>query len=126
MPERYLIRGGTPLRGEITVSGSKNAALYAVSAVLLTAEPVTLRNVPRIADIAEMCEILRAVGTEVRAEDGGETLHFHTPVLTSVAPPPDLVTKLRASFLVMGALLGRAREAECPPPGGDVIGSRPK
>ncbi len=125
MPERYLIRGGTPLRGEITVSGSKNAALYAVSAVLLTAEPITLRNVPRIADIAEMCEILRAVGTEVREEDGGETLHFHTPVLTSVAPPPDLVTKLRASFLVMGALLGRAREAECPPPGGDVIGSRP-
>lgn len=125
MAERYVIRGGRPLRGDVTVSGSKNAALYAVAAVLLTAEPVTLRNVPRIADIAEMAEILRAVGTRVEVEDNGETVHYHTPVVTSVAPPPDLVTKLRASFLVMGALLGRTGEAECPPPGGDVIGSRP-
>ncbi|MDO9446279.1 MAG: UDP-N-acetylglucosamine 1-carboxyvinyltransferase, partial [Dehalococcoidia bacterium] len=125
MAERYVIRGGRPLRGDVTVSGSKNAALYAVAAVLLTAEPVTLRNVPRIADIAEMAEILRAVGTRVEVEDNGETVHYHTPAVTSVAPPADLVTKLRASFLVMGALLGRAGEAECPPPGGDVIGSRP-
>ncbi|MDA0270458.1 MAG: UDP-N-acetylglucosamine 1-carboxyvinyltransferase [Chloroflexi bacterium] len=125
MPERFLIQGGRPLRGDVTVSGSKNAALYAVAAVLLTADPITLRNVPRIADIHEMAEILRAVGTHVEVEADGETIHFHTPEITSVVPPAELVTKLRASFLVMGALLGRAREAECPPPGGDVIGSRP-
>ncbi len=125
MAERYLIRGGRPLQGAVTVSGSKNAALYALAAVLLTPEPVTLRNIPRIADIAEMAEILRAIGTRVEVEDGGETMRFHTPEIRSVAPPADLVTKLRASFLVMGALLGRAHEATCPPPGGDVIGSRP-
>jgi len=121
--ERYLITGGTPLRGEVAVSGSKNAALYTLPAALLTSEPVTLRNVPRIADISELAEICRAVGS--RVEIDGETVHMHTPEITSTSPPAELVSRLRASFLLMGALLGRTGEAECPPPGGDVIGSRP-
>jgi len=121
--DRYVIRGGRPLVGEITVSGSKNAALYTLPAALLTAEPVTIRNVPRIADIREMADICEAVGSQV--EFDGETLRMHTPQITSTVPPPDLVARLRASFLMMGALLGRAGDAECPPPGGDVIGSRP-
>jgi UDP-N-acetylglucosamine 1-carboxyvinyltransferase len=121
--ERYLVHGGRPLSGEITVSGSKNAALYTLPAALLTADPVTIRNVPRIADIREMAEICEEVGATV--EFDGDTLHMHTPTITSTVPSPDLVSRLRASFLMMGALLGRAGEAECPPPGGDVIGSRP-
>ncbi|MEX1022605.1 MAG: UDP-N-acetylglucosamine 1-carboxyvinyltransferase [Dehalococcoidia bacterium] len=121
--EQYVIRGGRPLQGQVAVSGSKNAALYTLPAALLTAEPVTLRNVPRIADIGELADICRAVGSRVEVD--GDTVHMHTPEVTSTAPPPDLVAKLRASFLLMGALLGRAGEAECPPPGGDVIGSRP-
>ncbi|MDA0815186.1 MAG: UDP-N-acetylglucosamine 1-carboxyvinyltransferase [Chloroflexi bacterium] len=123
MSDRYVVNGGRPLVGEVAVSGSKNAALYTLPAALLTAEPVTLRNVPHIADIREMAEICEAVGSQV--EFDGETLRMHTPEVTSTVPPPDLVARLRASFLMMGALLGRAGEAECPPPGGDVIGSRP-
>ncbi len=121
--ERYVINGGHPLRGEVAVSGSKNAALYTLPAALLTSEPVIIRNVPRIADIGEMADICRAIGSRVEVD--GETLHMHTPEIVSTAPPADLVSRLRASFLVMGALLARAGEAECPPPGGDVIGSRP-
>jgi UDP-N-acetylglucosamine 1-carboxyvinyltransferase len=121
--DRYVIHGGRPLRGEIAVSGSKNAALYTLPAALLTDEPVTLRNVPRIADIRELADICEAVGSTVEIE--GETVRMHTPSITSTAPPADLVARLRASFLMMGALLGRVGEAECPPPGGDVIGSRP-
>ena len=123
MADRYLITGGTPLRGEVVVSGSKNAALYTLPAALLTSEPVTLRNVPRIADIEELAAICRAVGSTVEID--GTTVRMHTPEITSTTPPADLVSKLRASFLLMGALLGRVGEAECPPPGGDVIGSRP-
>ncbi|MDA1010700.1 MAG: UDP-N-acetylglucosamine 1-carboxyvinyltransferase [Chloroflexi bacterium] len=123
MSDRYVINGGRPLIGEVSVSGSKNAALYTLPAALLTADPVVLHNVPRIADIREMADICEAVGS--RVEFDGETLRMHTPEVTSTVPPPDLVARLRASFLMMGALLGRVGEAECPPPGGDVIGSRP-
>lgn len=119
----YVIAGGRPLRGEVTVSGSKNAALYALAAGLLAPDTLTLTNVPRIADIDEMAEILRAVGAQVEVD--GETVRIATPAITSTAPPADLVMRLRASFLVMGPLLARCGEAECVPPGGDVIGSRP-
>lgn len=119
----YVITGGRPLRGEVAVSGSKNAALYALAAALLTPDPVTIHNVPRIADIDEMAAICRSLGARVAIE--GDTVHLQTPQLTAIAPPPEQVMRLRASFLVMGPLLGRAHEAECAPPGGDVIGSRP-
>lgn len=119
----YVIQGGRPLEGEVAVSGSKNAALYTLPAALLTSEPVTLRNVPRIADIRELAEICEAVGSTVEIE--GDTVRMHTPRITSTVPPADLIARLRASFLLMGALIGRVGEAECPPPGGDVIGSRP-
>ena len=78
---------------------------------------------PDIADIAELAEILRGLGSHVEID--GETVRIGTPTITSTAPPAEQVMRLRASFLVMGALLGRAHEAECVPPGGDVIGSRP-
>ncbi|MSQ41559.1 MAG: UDP-N-acetylglucosamine 1-carboxyvinyltransferase [Dehalococcoidia bacterium] len=123
MNERLVIRGGRPLRGSVRASGSKNAALYALAAALLTADPVTLHNVPRIADIAEMAEILRALGATV-AIDGAEA-RIQARELTATSAPVDLVAALRASFLTMGPLLGRLGEASCPPPGGDVIGVRP-
>ena len=121
--DRYVIRGGRPLHGEVTVSGSKNAALYAVAAALLTPDTVTLRNVPRIADIEEMAAVLRALGAEVTVE--GETVTLRASEFTTTVAPADLVAKLRASFLVVGALLARTGEATCVSPGGDVIGSRP-
>lgn len=121
--ERLLIRGGRPLRGDVTVSGSKNAALYAVAAGLMTADAVTLHNVPAIADIDEMGELLRALGARFECADG--TAHIHAQELTETTAPADLVMALRASFLVMGPLLGRLGEAACASPGGDVIGARP-
>ena len=119
----YLIGGGRPLKGTVAVSGSKNAALYAIAAGLLTADTLTLTNVPRIADIDEMAELLRSIGSQVEVD--GETVRIATPEITCTAPPADQVLRLRASFLLMGPLLARAGEAECVPPGGDVIGSRP-
>ncbi|RJQ10755.1 MAG: UDP-N-acetylglucosamine 1-carboxyvinyltransferase [Dehalococcoidia bacterium] len=121
--DRYVIRGGRPLHGQVTVSGSKNAALYALAAALLTPDTVKLRNVPRIADIEEMAAVLRALGAEVTIE--GETVILRAATFTTTVAPAALVAKLRASFLVVGALLARAGEATCVSPGGDVIGSRP-
>ena len=118
----YVITGGRPLRGAVAVSGSKNAALYALAAGLLASDTLTLTNVPRIADIEEMAEILRALGARVEIE--GETVRIATPAVASTAPPAELVVRLRASFLVMGPLLARCGEAELTPPGGDVIGRR--
>jgi len=121
--QRLVIRGGTPLRGRVAVSGSKNAALYALAAALLTAEPVVLRNVPEIADIGEMAEVLRDLGAAVSID--GTTVSIEARELTKTVADAERVAALRASFLVMGPLLARLGEAACPPPGGDVIGSRP-
>ncbi len=121
--ERYVIRGGRPLRGQVAVSGSKNAALYALAAALLTPDTVTLRNVPRIADIEEMAAVLRALGADVTVD--GETVTLRASTFATTVAPAELVARLRASFLVVGALLARTGEATCISPGGDVIGSRP-
>lgn len=121
--DRYVIRGGRPLRGQVAVSGSKNAALYALAAALLTPDTVTLRNVPRIADIEEMAAVLRALGAKVTVD--GETVTLCASEFTTTVAPAELVARLRASFLVVGALLGRMGEATCVSPGGDIIGSRP-
>ena len=123
MSERFVIHGGRPLQGEVAVSGSKNAALYTVAAALLSADPVTISNVPQIADIGEMAEVCRSLGAEVEVE--GTTVRVQAREFTATAPPTELVMALRASFLVMGPVLARAGEAACASPGGDVIGVRP-
>ncbi|MDA0352214.1 MAG: UDP-N-acetylglucosamine 1-carboxyvinyltransferase [Chloroflexi bacterium] len=123
MSERFVIRGGRPLKGEVAVSGSKNAALYTLAAGLLSADPVTIRNVPEIADIGEMADVCRALGAEVEVD--GTTVYIQAREFTATAPPTALVMALRASFLVMGPVLARAGEAACASPGGDVIGVRP-
>ena len=119
----YEIVGSEPLRGEVHVSGSKNAALYAVAATLLTSEEVVLHNVPLIADIDELTDIMAGLGTLVKND--GHSVSLKTDSIKSTVPTPESVRKLRASFLLVGALLGREGSATCPPPGGDVIGSRP-
>ena len=123
MSDAYLITGSNALRGTVRVAGSKNAALYAVVASLLTSDEVILHNVPDIADIEELSDILRSLGTLVRREN--KSLILQSKSIISTKPPSELVQKLRASFLVVGALLGRVGSAECAAPGGDVIGSRP-
>lgn len=124
MGGRFLIEGGRPLRGQVRVSGNKNAADYAMAAALLTSEDCILENVPNIEDVTYMGAILRRLGAEVESLSHSR-LRINAANITSLEAPSELVVNLRASFLVMGALLTRFGRAACCPPGGDVIGIRP-
>ena len=124
MGERLVIEGGRPLRGQVRISGNKNAADYAMAAALLTAEDCILENVPDIEDVTYMGAILEQLGAEVETI-GPSRLRINAGKVHSYEPPSNLVVNLRASFLVMGSLLTRFGRAACCPPGGDVIGQRP-
>ena len=115
------IRGGRPLVGHIPISGSKNASLPIMAASMLTDEPVLLRNVPQVADTALMTEILRELGGSVEQVDGAVALRASR--LGSVVPQ-ELAQRMRASIVLLGALLARTGEARLPKPGGDEIGAR--
>src|SRR3990170_2038063 len=124
MGERFVIEGGRPLRGSVRVSGNKNAADYAMAAALLSADDCILENVPDIEEVTFMSAILRRLGAEVE-QLSTSRLRINAAKVSSFEAPSDLVVNLRASFLVMGALLTRFGRAACCPPGGDVIGMRP-
>lgn len=125
--DRIEIIGGTPLEGEITISGAKNAALPLMVASLLVEEPLELVNVPDLADIRTLSEILAAHGVtaEITGEGSARTLHLSAREITSTVAHYDLVRKMRASFLVIGPLLARCGEARVSLPGGCAIGTRP-
>lgn len=123
--DRFIIRGGHRLQGEITIGGAKNAGLKLMVAGLLTGERLVLSNVPRIADIATMRALLEQHGIAVDDVAGdGRTLAIGGEI-TSVEAPYDIVSKMRASILVLGPLLARAHEARVSLPGGCAIGTRP-
>ena len=122
--ERFSIRGGVPLSGTVRISGAKNAVLPAMAAALLTAEDCVLENVPEIADIDVMAALLQTMGARVEWIGKGKIRLNAADIHTTVAPS-EWVVKNRASFLVMGPLLGRFHQAASCPPGGDVIGQRP-
>jgi len=124
MGKQLVIEGGRPLRGQVRVSGNKNAADYAMTAALLTADDCILENVPEIEDVTYMSAILKQIGAEVETL-GPSRLRINAGKVHTYEPPSDLVVNLRASFLVMGSLLTRFGRAACCPPGGDVIGLRP-
>jgi len=121
---RYVIEGGQPLRGRLRISGSKNAADYALAATLLTGEECVLENLPDIADVRLMASILARFGAQVE-QLSPSSIRVCAADITSCEAPAELVVGLRASFLVMGPLLARFGTASCCPPGGDVIGVRP-
>ena len=122
--DKLLIRGGRSLHGEVTISGAKNAALPELCAALLTPEPVTLRNVPRLQDVATMLKLIRNMGVQVeQGADGSVTINAGT--LTTPEAPYELVKTMRASVLALGPLLARFGEATVSLPGGCAIGSRP-
>lgn len=124
MRECLVIEGGHRLQGVVEISGAKNAALPCMAAALLTAEDCFLENVPAIADVDYMAQVLGSLGVRVESCGPG-TLRLNAADITSFAPPSHLVASQRGSFLVMGALLARFGQAACSPPGGDVIGQRP-
>ncbi|MFM7229272.1 MAG: UDP-N-acetylglucosamine 1-carboxyvinyltransferase [Cyanobacteriota bacterium] len=117
------VRGGRRLDGEVRVSGAKNSALVLMAASLLTEQPLRLRNMPALSDIAGMAEILAALG--VRSERSGDSIELQASSLSQSSPPYDLVNSLRASFFCIGPLLARLGVARVPLPGGCKIGARP-
>ena len=124
--DKLLIRGGRKLGGTVTISGAKNAALPELCAALLTAEPVTLRNVPRLQDVSTACKLLRNMGVAIeRTEATPDVVKLNAAHLSSREAPYDLVKTMRASILVLGPLLARFGTARVSLPGGCAIGSRP-
>jgi len=127
--DQIRVHGGRPLHGRLPISGAKNAALPLMAAGLLTAEPLRLTNVPRLADIASMTSLLRQHGVRIDRLDavdgGGDTLTLSAGEIVSTVAPYDLVRKMRASVLVLGPLLARFGEATVSLPGGCAIGNRP-
>jgi UDP-N-acetylglucosamine 1-carboxyvinyltransferase len=121
--DKFVITGGTALRGEIPVSGSKNSALPALAAALLTDEPVVLKRIPRVRDIRTMQRLLVDIGAQAEADD--ETVRLHTPQIVCPEAPYELVKTMRASSLVLGPLVARSGRARVSLPGGCAIGARP-
>jgi UDP-N-acetylglucosamine 1-carboxyvinyltransferase len=126
--DRILIRGGRRLTGAIPISGAKNAALPLMAACLLTDEPLVLSNVPGVADIASMANLLAELGVDVLRDDKesfGQTLTLTAREVKDITAPYDLVRKMRASVLVLGPLVARCGHARVSLPGGCAIGTRP-
>jgi len=128
--DRIRIGGGHRLKGEVPISGAKNAALPLMAASLLTEAPLNLTNVPNLADVVFMAEILRQLGVGVAwrmtsAVGEGGTIELRSPSRPQSLAPYDTVRKMRASFFVLGPLLARVREATVSLPGGCAIGARP-
>ncbi|MHA3915670.1 UDP-N-acetylglucosamine 1-carboxyvinyltransferase [Halovulum sp. GXIMD14793] len=123
--DSILIEGGTPLNGEIAISGAKNACLTLMPAALLTDEPLTLTNAPRLSDIRTMTELLGSLGCEVASLQDGKVLAIGAEQISNHVAEYDIVRKMRASILVLGPLLAREGKAVVSLPGGCAIGARP-
>lgn len=128
--DKLIIRGGNRLSGSIAISGAKNAALTLIPCALLTDEPMTLRNLPRLADIDGFQHLMGQFGVSIaiqgnRPADYGRVVTYEATRITSTVAPYDLVRKMRASILVLGPMLARMGEATVSMPGGCAIGNRP-
>ncbi|SIT82125.1 UDP-N-acetylglucosamine 1-carboxyvinyltransferase [Yoonia rosea] len=123
--DSIVVTGGTPLNGKIAIAGAKNAALTLMPATLLSEEPLTLTNAPRLSDIATMTALLRSLGVEVTSMQDGKVQVLSSHAMTSTTADYEIVRKMRASNLVLGPLLARHHQAIVSLPGGCAIGARP-
>ena len=123
--DQIIVRGNGPLRGEIPIAGAKNACLALMPATLLTDQPLTLTNAPRLSDIRTMTALLQSLGAEVASLQDGQVLALSSHALTSHRADYDIVRKMRASILVLGPMLARDGHAVVSLPGGCAIGARP-
>jgi len=123
--DSIIVRGGAELHGAIPIAGAKNACLALMPATLLSEEPLTLTNAPRLSDIRTMTTLLQSLGAEVSTLAGGKVLALSSHGLTSSRADYDIVRKMRASNLVLGPLLAREGQAVVSLPGGCAIGARP-
>ncbi|MBV9174680.1 MAG: UDP-N-acetylglucosamine 1-carboxyvinyltransferase, partial [Chloroflexi bacterium] len=120
----YLIEGGVPLFGTVPISGAKNAVLKLMAAAVLSDEPCTIGNAPRIADVEYILEVLCDLGADARWI-GDHELRIHAEHLEWDFIPLEAAKRLRASFVLLGPMLGRRGRVVIPNPGGDRIGRRP-
>ena len=123
--DSILVRGGTPLSGQIPIAGAKNACLTLMPATLLSEEPLTLTGAPRLSDIRTMTQLLESLGAEVTALQEGKVLAMSCHGAINTRADYDIVRKMRASNLVLGPLLAREGHATVSLPGGCAIGARP-
>jgi UDP-N-acetylglucosamine 1-carboxyvinyltransferase len=122
--DKLEITGGTPLAGEVRISGAKNAALPILAGTLLAGGPVVLSNVPHLNDVTTTVKLLRRMGVEITFHDGVR-LEIDPTQIREFLAPYDLVKTMRASILVLGPLVGRHGRADVSLPGGCAIGARP-
>jgi UDP-N-acetylglucosamine 1-carboxyvinyltransferase len=122
--QKFIVSGGTPLQGEVRIAGAKNAVLKLMAAAALTEEPCLLRNVPRISDVAILREVMSDIGFDVRRVNG-DALQITAREARWLFVPLEAAAKMRASFILLGPLLGRFGRVIIPNPGGDRIGRRP-
>ena len=121
---KYVIQGGKPLFGEITISGAKNAAVAIIPATLLVSGTCRIENIPQISDVTLILNILQDLGADVRTVNR-TTVDIDCSHIHNARVPEELARKIRASYYLIGALLGRFGSAEVPPPGGCDLGGRP-
>ncbi|MGN6385201.1 MAG: UDP-N-acetylglucosamine 1-carboxyvinyltransferase [Verrucomicrobiota bacterium] len=120
--DSLMIKGGTPLEGEVTISGAKNSVLPLMAATLLTREPCVIRRVPDLSDVKFMAQILASLGAQVKVD--GSTVTIHAAKISGYGDY-DLIRKMRGSICILGPLLARLHKAKVSLPGGCVIGARP-
>ena len=123
--DSILVRGGVELNGEIPIAGAKNACLTLMPAALLSEEPLTLTNAPRLSDIRTMTQLLQSLGCEVAHLQEGQVLALGAKTISNHKADYEIVRKMRASILVLGPMLARDGHAEVSLPGGCAIGARP-
>ena len=123
--DQLVIEGGRPLRGKIRIAGAKNAVLPLMTAALLAPGRFVLRNVPQVADVRTMSQLLQRLGLRIEVADQGRTLYLENTSLEGFEAPYDWVKTMRASVLVLGPLLARKGRARVSLPGGCAIGARP-
>jgi len=121
--DRFTIEGSAKLTGEVHISGAKNSALSIIAAAILTDKPVVLENVPDVMDVRTMIKLVEYLGSTVKFQRN--TLKIRTPKIRRHVAPYDIVRKMRASYYVLGSLLGREKKARVSLPGGCAIGPRP-
>ncbi|MGN0159446.1 MAG: UDP-N-acetylglucosamine 1-carboxyvinyltransferase [Brotaphodocola sp.] len=121
---RYIMKGGNPLVGDVTISGAKNAALGILAAAIMTDEDVVIENLPDVRDINVMLEAIQQIGAKVLRIDR-HTAKINASTIKEVSVDDEFIRKIRASYYFIGALLGKYKSADVPLPGGCNIGSRP-
>ena len=122
--DQYIIKGGTPLTGEVVISGAKNSALGILAAAVLTEEPVCIKNLPNIRDINVLLQAIEGIGAKIERVDA-HTVIINSANVHPMAVDDEYIRKIRASYYLIGALLGRFKKTQVVLPGGCNIGNRP-